>query len=170
MTIVLKGEPIGKPRMTQSDKWKQRHCVVRYRAWADALRFQAGIQHKIRVKRWASVMVTAYFSIPESWAASKKATHIGTPHTYKPDGDNVLKGLLDALIENDHAVYRQAILKYWDDGGGARIEIDLEEGGDDEMATKKPAKKAVKKPVAKKKVAKKVKPLTNAEDVVVDSY
>lgn len=38
------------------------------------------------------------------------------------------------------------------------------------MATKKPAKKAAKKPVAKKKVAKKVKPLTNAADVVVDSY
>lgn len=39
------------------------------------------------------------------------------------------------------------------------------------MATKKPAKKkAVKKPIAKKKVAKKVTPLTNAADVVMDSY
>src|SRR5689334_17701964 len=36
--IVIPGQPIGKPRQTQADKWKQRPCVVQYRLWADRAR------------------------------------------------------------------------------------------------------------------------------------
>lgn len=40
--FVVPGTPIGKPRMTQRDKWrvgpKARPCVQRYRDWADAIR------------------------------------------------------------------------------------------------------------------------------------
>jgi len=30
--------PVPKPRQTRSDKWKQRPCVMRYRAFADEVR------------------------------------------------------------------------------------------------------------------------------------
>ncbi len=33
---------VGKPRMTQRDKWKKRPCVLRYRAFADELRLKVG--------------------------------------------------------------------------------------------------------------------------------
>jgi len=34
--------PIGKPRMTQSDRWKKRDCVVRYFNFKDEIRRQMG--------------------------------------------------------------------------------------------------------------------------------
>ena len=37
--------PIGKPRMTRADKWKQRPAVMRYRAFCDA---GAGRTHNLR--------------------------------------------------------------------------------------------------------------------------
>lgn len=32
--------PIGKPRMTRADKWKQRPAVMRYRAFCDEVRLK----------------------------------------------------------------------------------------------------------------------------------
>lgn len=126
--ITLLGEPMGKPRMTQRDKWQKRACVVRYREWADALRVAANIQEKVTVPYATSVVVEAYFSIPPSWPATRREMAPGTPHTVKPDGDNVLKAVLDALVANDQAVFRQTIGKYWDDGFGPRVEISFERG------------------------------------------
>ena len=39
--FVVNGRPAPKPRMTQSDRWKQRPCVLRYREYADAIRAAA---------------------------------------------------------------------------------------------------------------------------------
>ena len=36
--IYIPVTPVSKPRMTQRDKWKKRPCVLRYRAYCDALR------------------------------------------------------------------------------------------------------------------------------------
>lgn len=126
MTIVVSGEPVGKPRMTQRDKWQKRACVVRYRVWADALRDQVGIQNKLTFTKPVTVHVCAFFSMPNGWSRQRKLDSYGEPHTSKPDGDNVLKAVLDALIENDQTVYYSSVGKYWDDGGGPRVEIELE--------------------------------------------
>lgn len=123
MTIILKGEPIGKPRMTQQDKWKQRPCVVRYRAWADALRLSAGISEKITLVYPVVLTVKAFIGMPRSWSHGMKSARAGTPHTSKPDGDNILKGVGDALFINDQYIFDSRIEKRWDDGDGPRVEI-----------------------------------------------
>lgn len=120
--FVLTEEPMGKPRMTQSDKWNKREVVVRYRAYADRLRLLcAGINPDAIGLTW-----TAYFEIPKSWSKKKKEAMKGKLHRQKPDRDNVDKGILDALFKEglgDQGIATGTLTKYWDDGQGPRLEI-----------------------------------------------
>lgn len=117
------GEPMGKPRMTRSDKWKQRKCVVRYRQWADSLREAAGLTEKYTLMLGCQMLIHAYFPIPNSWSRAAKEKMKGKPHLQKPDWDNVAKAVADALIANDHMIWSGLTTKYWDDGNGPRVEV-----------------------------------------------
>jgi Holliday junction resolvase RusA-like endonuclease len=117
---------MGKPRQTRRDKWMHRDCVVRYRLFADTVRMYAP-----RDIRWdelgqVNISWTAFFSIPKSYSAKRRAALAGKPHTVKPDRDNVDKALLDALFENDSIVSGGHLQKLWDDGRGARVEMKVE--------------------------------------------
>lgn len=120
--FVLTEEPMGKPRMTQADKWKKRPAVVRYREYADRLRLLCtGINPDAIGLSW-----TAYFEMPKSWSKKKKAAMKGKLHRQKPDRDNVDKGILDALFKEglgDQGIATGTLTKYWDDGQGPRLEI-----------------------------------------------
>lgn len=118
MKFIIPGNPVSKPRMTQRDKWKERDCVLRYRAYADLLREHVGIVECSGVVDW-----TAYFVIPKSWSKKKKAEHKGEPHQQKPDRDNIDKGILDALFGDDSIVWDGRMRKFWDDGNGPRLEL-----------------------------------------------
>lgn len=120
ITIFI--EPMGKPRQTQSDRWKQRDCVMRYRAYADKLRAACTT---LTLKYPYRVSWTAYFTMPESWSKKKQALLKGEYHQSKPDRDNVDKGILDALFETDQCVAEGLLTKRWDDGRGARIELSI---------------------------------------------
>lgn len=41
--------------------------------------------------------VIAHFPMAQSWSSKKKLDFLGEPHTQKPDGDNILKAVADAL-------------------------------------------------------------------------
>ena len=64
-----------------------------------------------------SVEVIATFAIPQSWSKRKAAEHIHRPHTQKPDGDNLLKAVKDALNRiawaDDGQVYDARVRKVW---------------------------------------------------------
>lgn len=119
-TFVIEGVPVGKPRQTQQDKWKKRPTVMRYRAWADKARLAAiG-----RVPALASELcIVAYLPIPKSYSKKKQAALRGQPHTQKPDFDNLLKSAADALFQEDKTIWRGSVVKYWDDGQGARLVV-----------------------------------------------
>lgn len=87
-------DPIGKVRMTQSDKWKKRLVVQRYRAYHDQLR-------EMGVTLEPGDAVTFWLSMPKSWSEKKRAEMAGAPHQQKPDLDNLLGGLLDGVLEED---------------------------------------------------------------------
>lgn len=123
-SFIVLIEPMGAPRMTQRDKWKKRPVVLRYFAFKDKMRAAC----KRIMTAPATVSWTAYFPMPESWSAKKKAAMSGKPHCTKPDRDNVDKAILDALFEQDQCVATGTITKRWDDGLGARIEIFVSEG------------------------------------------
>lgn len=87
-------EPMGKVRMSQRDKWAKRPVVVRYRAYHDRLR-------ELGVTLEPGDGVHFYIQVPQSWSMKKKHEHDLRPHQQKPDLDNLLGGLLDAVLPED---------------------------------------------------------------------
>lgn len=87
-------EPMGKVRMSQRDKWAKRPVVVRYRAYHDQLR-------EMGVTLLPGDEVHFNIQTPKSWSAKKADAHDAVPHQQKPDLDNLLGGLLDAVLEED---------------------------------------------------------------------
>lgn len=51
--------------------------------------------------------------MPQSWSKKEKELHDGKPHQQKPDIDNYLKALMDALCVTDEYVYDVHCSKYW---------------------------------------------------------
>jgi Holliday junction resolvase RusA-like endonuclease len=109
--FVVDGPAPGKPRMTQRDKWKKRPCVVAYRAWCDRVRYAAGIVPLASAV--SLVSVTAFYAPPPSWSKSKRAASIGQMKRSKPDGDNILKALTDALWSSDEMLGDQRVQRRW---------------------------------------------------------
>lgn len=106
--------PIAKPRMTRSDKWKKRPCVMNYRAFADEVRLRG-----VTVGNGAKVVF--HLPMPKSWSKKKQAQMHGMPHTQKPDIDNLTKALLDALYQDDSFIWQLTIEKRWSVNGSITI-------------------------------------------------
>ena len=119
--ITINVAPMGKPRMTQQDKWKKRPPVVRYHAFSDEVRMQTA---HIDFGDPIEVSWKAYLPMPKSWTAKKKAELTGQRHRQKPDRDNIDKAILDSLFKEDCRVSGGRLDKYWDDGDGPRIELE----------------------------------------------
>lgn len=103
--------PVPAPRQTRSDAWKQRPCVMRYRAFKDEVR-----KHGVTVEN--GDYITFVLPIPKS----KKRVKFGDPHMVKPDIDNLLKSLLDAIFENDSHIHILSIKKVYGESGTIIIE------------------------------------------------
>jgi Holliday junction resolvase RusA-like endonuclease len=125
LTIRLPIAAIGKPRMTQRDKWAKRPCVERFHSWCDALRAVAG-----KVPPPESVLSLSWlavFAMPESWSRKRKEASLGKLHRSKPDRDNIDKGILDCLYKSDSGIARGHIEKRWGTSSSLTIAIRFEE-------------------------------------------
>ena len=131
LSFTVPGPPVSKPRQVRSDKWKKRPSVVKYRQWADAVRAVANRAVAQRfpgliLRSYSRMKVVAIFPIPPSWTKVMKVKMQGQPHQQTTDADNILKACSDALFPKyDAQIYDMQVTKYWDDGGGARVEITL---------------------------------------------
>lgn len=112
--MIYQITPIPEPRMVRSDSWSHRPCVMQYRAFCDHCRAL-----KATVKSGDHVIF--YLSMPESWSGRKMMRMNGTPHTSKPDTDNLLKALLDAFHENDSHIWDVRASKVWARRGAIEI-------------------------------------------------
>jgi hypothetical protein len=119
-TLTVWITALGKPRMTQRDKWKKREPVVRYRAYADKIR--AAVPPEM-LKNVVGCSWVAWLPIPPSWTLRAKLRSAGQLHDQKPDRDNIDKGLCDILFKEDKAVAFGSLEKRWDDGKGPRIAL-----------------------------------------------
>lgn len=108
--------PLGKPRQTQRDKWARRPAVLRYRAFCDEVRLR-GVSLPV-----SGCRITFVIPMPESWSKKKRAELIGRPHQQKPDVDNLHKALMDAVFDDDSAVWDARITKIWGEKGQIHIE------------------------------------------------
>lgn len=97
--------PTAKVRQTQRDKWKKRPVVIRYRAFADECR-----RLKIELKDHQTVVFK--IEMPASWSERKKREHDGQPHRSRPDLDNLLGGLMDAVMpDGDSQLYSLGLIR-----------------------------------------------------------
>ena len=107
--------PCPAPRMTRSDKWKKRPCVLRYFAFRDDVKL-----NKVTVEPYGS-HVTFYLPMPKSWSKKKKSQKLNTLHQQKPDSDNLLKALLDSIFKDDAHIADIRVTKIWSDVGKISI-------------------------------------------------
>lgn len=87
--LSYKIDPVGKPRMTQRDKWAKRPAVMRYWAFTEAVKLK-----KLDLMNGDSILFM--IPMPKSWSRKKRAEMAGKPHESKPDLSNLLKALEDA--------------------------------------------------------------------------
>lgn len=116
MMYLFKICPVSKPRQTRADVWKKRPVVIAYRAFADELRYLA------KAKK---------FKLPEKFEVTfflplaKKTRHLsGEWHRQRPDLDNLLKALQDALLPEDSSICCVKMSKRWATEGSIVIEIE----------------------------------------------
>ena len=118
--ILIPVEPVPKPRMTRSDRWKVRPATTRYWKFKDSLnRLYDG-------EVPSAFDVTFHITMPKSWSNKKKIEMAGKPHQQRPDVDNILKSFLDALCEDDAYVYDVRVRKLWANTGGIELIIENE--------------------------------------------
>ena len=133
-TTTLVNLPIlamGKPRMTQQDKWKKRPCVVRYRKFCDDLikLIQEAEPEWMLQLTCVEIEVVGITSIvrlpmPKSWSMKKKELKAGSLHDSKPDTSNIFKAIEDAVCVEDKQVALINCSKFWT-CGDARVDIEL---------------------------------------------
>ena len=109
MTGTITIDPIGKPRQTQRDKWKQRPVVMRYRAFCDTVRAHFGG----RLEDIHGITIKFYIPMADSWSNKKKGKMVGTQHRQKPDIDNLAKSFMDAILKDDSCVSQLSAEKVW---------------------------------------------------------
>lgn len=103
--------PLGKPRQTQRDKWAKRPAVLRYRAFCDEVRARG-----VRLPE-SGYHVLFVLPMPKSWSKVKREIWKGQGHQQKPDLDNLVKALMDALYADDCCVWDGRFTKVWGDVG-----------------------------------------------------
>lgn len=102
---TIPGCPAAKPRMTSSDRWKERPAVVAYRLWANEVRLVVtGNPMKKLDMDVLGIVAFFHLPIPEAWGSIEKAAAYGRLHRGKKDADNLGKGLMDALLAEDKTV------------------------------------------------------------------
>lgn len=106
-------KPVGKPRQSQSDKWKRRPIVEKYRAYADILRL---VDNKTggrltEILDTGRVKMIFFMPIPKSRKQDE-----GDPHQVVPDLDNLIKAFQDALCKNDSHIFETHANKQYTHG------------------------------------------------------
>ena len=129
--LVLDLDPCPAPRQSKRDGWRPSAPVRRYRAFRDAVNVMAGKRRK--EVPWEGLTVTFRVPMPKSWPKYRREEMDGQPHQQKPDLDNLLKALADALWPDDDThLWDVRARKVWAREG--RIEIEWEAPQREEMA------------------------------------
>lgn len=133
MYFFVEGKPQGKARPRFSQKT---HTVYTPKNTADyekrirnAFRECQGEWQKLPSDCYAFVKIQAQYPIPQSWSKRKKKEAIAglIMPTTKPDGDNILKVVLDALnglaYEDDRQVVKMGIIKVYGVNPGLMVQV-----------------------------------------------
>lgn len=120
--------PIGKPRMTQRDKWANVRTAAasKYFVWKDDIRRQAK-EKKFTLGKQTDLVFL--IPMPASWSQKKKDIMRGVSHEARPDRDNLEKAFFDALLSEDCTNWKGTSEKYWWDYGAIIVTRNSFESG-----------------------------------------
>lgn len=99
-------EPIGKPRMTQRDKFVKRKCTTEYWNFKDYLN-----KDGFCLSNKFSILFCLPF--PKTYSKKKCKELFLKPHQQKPDIDNMLKAVIDSLKDDDKSICDIKARKVW---------------------------------------------------------
>jgi len=121
LLITFAVTPMGKPRMVKSDSWKKRPEVQNYWRYKDMIKNTAKGAKFVMPE--CNYWLVCYIPMAKSWTKKKKAVLDDQPHKQRPDKDNIEKGLLDALCEEDSHIWDGRVTKIWCYESEARMEV-----------------------------------------------
>ena len=113
-------DPCPAPRMTRSDRWKKRPCVLKYLEFKDECR-------RLNIKVDNYDHITFGIKIPKSFSRKKQKEMVEKPHQKRPDCDNLLKALLDSVYKEDSHIHALTINKVWSEHGYIEIRSNTNE-------------------------------------------
>lgn len=110
--------PVPAPRQTRFSRFNPKHAgpIARYQAFRDEVRARG-----VKIPECARII----FELP---VPSKAKHRIGLPHQQKPDLDNCVKAILDAVHQDDCRVWRVDATKRWAAEGAIWVG-EIHEGG-----------------------------------------
>jgi Holliday junction resolvase RusA-like endonuclease len=126
--LTIQVEPMGAVRMTQRGKYTSKKAQ-RYLAYKSHLQWQAKQQSKGKFYPSGALEVSITFKmpIPESYSKKIKESLIGEYHIKKPDTDNLVKGVFDALNkivwQDDNQVSKVFAKKVYSNNPGIEVEV-----------------------------------------------
>jgi Holliday junction resolvase RusA-like endonuclease len=114
--IKLEIPPIPAPRLNRGSQYnpQKKKLVARYMKWKEdvqLLAYQAGW------KPTDELHVIFVLPMPKSWSRQKRERMRGEPHQQKPDRNNLMKALEDALYKDDSGVWKSSEEKIWGESG-----------------------------------------------------
>lgn len=120
MLVRFEVDPVGKPRMTQSDAWKKRPATTKYWKFKDDMNEQADRAGFTLPDIYSAV---AHIPMPKSWSKKERLAMDGQPHQQKPDKDNIEKALNDALRpKDDSTIWLGGLIeKRWAETGSIEV-------------------------------------------------
>lgn len=104
--------PVSKPRMTISDRWKKRPCVLKYFDYKNKL-IDSITKRGIDLEWVRFLEIIFFIEMPKSWSNKKKLAMNNEPHDQRPDIDNLQKAILDAIFEEDKKIFWVVCQKFW---------------------------------------------------------
>lgn len=128
--ISVPGDPVakGRPRFAAG----RAYTPAKTLRWEELAKWSAAAQYGPLppVDGAVRLTVTARFTIPKSWSRTKRAKAIGgvIKHTSRPDADNLLKAVGDAmngvLWLDDSQVCEARVEKLWGETPGVYIMVE----------------------------------------------
>lgn len=119
LEFTYQGIPVGKPRMTQQDKYVMRPAAKKYWDFKAALKAAAGPM----LDNPDIIAVTAWVPMKGSWPKSKQQAMAGKPCRLRPDCDNLVKAVMDALFDEDCCIWAGLSVKYWCWAGQEKVNV-----------------------------------------------
>lgn len=134
--FFVDGTPVGKQRPKFNSKQHRTYTPRKTADWEKHIQnvYKLLELPKIPAGIPVTVNVTAYFVPPKSWAKYKRIAYAQDEafHIVKPDCDNVLKCVLDALnglaYDDDRQVFAANVSKYYSEREGLRIALTPQDG------------------------------------------